>query len=274
MKEIKYVQKGRGNNCLFLIHGFCSGPEDWDEQLNFFKGDLTIIIPTLRGHDNKNINNRPMSIEQLSNDCVNILKTKPFNKIVIAGHSMGTRLAIDLANKIKNVCGLILVDGSKFGNFETYFNSISEFENLVSQNDYKSILTNMFSSMFFSNVYNEHKIRIIKRAIEIPKMYSLPLRRNTIWYDSHCVENNLKNLNLPLLVLQSTKIDEIKSRTCIKKNEPNSYVQFVENCSEKVKVNLFENTGHYITIEKPQVVNQIIKDWLIDLKVHFREQHS
>ena len=274
MEEIQYVQKGSGNNCLFLIHGFCSGPEDWYGQLNFFKSNLTIIIPTLRGHDSKNINNRPMSIEQLSNDCVNILKTKSFNKIVVAGHSMGTRLAIDLANKVKNVSGLILIDGSKFSSCKTYFNSISEFENLLSQNDYKSILTNMFSSMFFSNVHKHHKIRIVKRAIEIPKIYSLPLRRNTIWYDSHCVENNLKNLNLPLLVLQSTKMDEIKGRTCIKKNEINAYVEFVKNCSKKVKVNLFENTGHYITIEKPQVVNQIIKDWLINLKIHFRKKDS
>ena len=217
MEEIKYVQKGSGNNCLFFIHGFCSGPEDWDGQLNFFRGDLTIIIPTLRGHDSKNIKNRPMSIEQLSNDCVNILKTKSFNKIVVAGHSMGTRIAIDLANKVKNVSGLILVDGSKFSSLKTYFNSISEFESLLSQNDYKYILKNMFSSMFFSNVHKEHKIRIVKRAIKIPKMYSLPLRRNTIWYDSHCVENNLKNVNLPILVLQSTKIDKIKGRTRIKK---------------------------------------------------------
>ena len=41
--------------------------------------------------------------------------------------------------------------------------------------------------------------------------------------------------------------------------------------TKNVKIKLFENTGHYITIEKPQVVNQIIEDWLIDLKVHFRK---
>ena len=69
-------------------------------------------------------------------------------------------------------------------------------------------------------------------------------------------------------------MDEIKGRTRIKKNEINSYVEFVKNCSKTVKVNLFENTGHYITIEKPQEVNQIIKNWLIDLKIHFRNKYS
>ena len=201
----------------------------------------------------------PSVSNNLLNDCVNIFKTKSFNKIFIAGHSKVTRLAIDLANKVKNVSGLILVDGSKFSIYKTYYNSISEFENLLRKNDYKSILTNMFSSMFFSKIFDNHKSRIVKRAIEIPEIYSLPLRKNTIWYDSHCVENNLINLNLPLLVFQSTKIDKIKGKTCIKKNEASSCVEFVKNCSEKVKVNFFEDRGHYITLEKPKVVNKIIE---------------
>ena len=79
---------------------------------------LTYLAPTLRGHDGNNYKNRPMSIEQLSNDCIKILNTKSFNKVVIAGHSMGTRLAIDIASKIKNAAGLILVDGSRFCNYE------------------------------------------------------------------------------------------------------------------------------------------------------------
>ena len=35
--EIKYFEKGNSENCLLLIHGFCSGPEDWIEQIDFFK---------------------------------------------------------------------------------------------------------------------------------------------------------------------------------------------------------------------------------------------
>ena len=34
---------------------------------------------------------------------IKILEKKSFKKVVIAGHSMGTRLAIDIASKIKNI---------------------------------------------------------------------------------------------------------------------------------------------------------------------------
>ena len=121
-----------------------------------------------------------MSIEQLSNDCVTILNKKSFSRVVIAGHSMGTRLAIDIASKIKNAAGLILVDGSRFCDYETYFKVLSNFENSLKQNNYQSILQNMFSSLFFFESYKKDRDRVIKRAITIPEIYSLPLRRNTI----------------------------------------------------------------------------------------------
>ena len=101
-----------------------------------------------------------MSIEQLSNDCVKILNTKSFNKVVIAGHSMGTRLAIDIASKIKNAAGLILVDGSRFCDYETYFEVLSNFENSLKQNNYQSLLKNMFSSMFFLKATKKIEIEL------------------------------------------------------------------------------------------------------------------
>ena len=95
---------------------------------NFFCTDYTVLEPTLSGNDGNDHKIRQMSIEQLSNDCVTILNKKSFNKVLIAGHSMGTRLAIDIASKIKNAAGLILVDGSRFCDYETYFKVHSNFK--------------------------------------------------------------------------------------------------------------------------------------------------
>ena len=270
MEEIKYIEKGKSPDCLFLIHGFCSGPEDWSAQIDFYSKFFTVIAPTLRGHDGENINNRPMSIEQLSNDCVKIVKKKKFKKIIISGHSMGTRIAIDMANKVSNVSGIILVDGSRFSNYETYFSELSNFENSLNEYNYKSILTTMFSSMFFSSQHNHHKERIVERAINVPHNYSIALRRNTIWYDSHCIENNLKNLNLPILLLHSTKLDKDKGRAPIKVLEEVPYINFVRSLTNNLTIKIFEETGHYITIEEPETVNNLILEWLKGLKIHLR----
>tara|TARA_B100001564_G_scaffold121795_1_gene101655 strand:- start:239 stop:1045 length:807 start_codon:yes stop_codon:yes gene_type:complete len=264
LDEIKYIEKGNSENCLLLIHGFCSGPEDWIKQIHFFKNQFTVIAPILRGHDGNNHNERPMSIEQLSIDCLKILERRKFKKVIIAGHSMGTRLAIDISNKVKNVFGLILVDGSRFSDQNTYFQALRSFENSIHQHSYQSVLQNMFSSMFFSNDFDNQKNRIIKRAIDVPEKFSLPLRRNAIWYDSHCVDKNLNRVNLPILILHSTKIDNGKRRS-VNKDEKIPYIDFVKSHNDKNTIKLFEETGHYITIEKPKIVNEIIQKWLKDL---------
>ena len=101
--------------------------------------------------------------------------------------------------------------------------------------------------------------------------YSLPLRRNTIWYDSHCVENNLKSLKLPILVIQSTRIDSKNARCMINKDDEIYYVNFINNFNKDNDIVLLENTGHYITIERPEWINETILSWLIKLKLHFRK---
>ena len=49
---------------------------------------------------------------------------------------MGTRLTIGIASKIKNVAGLILIDGSRFCDYETYFKILSNFENWLKHSNF------------------------------------------------------------------------------------------------------------------------------------------
>ena len=112
--------------------------------------------------------------------------------------------------------------------------------------------------MFFSESFKKDRDRTVKRAINIPKRYSLPLRRNTIRYDSHCVENNLKSLKLPILVIQSTKIDSKNTRCMINKDDDIYYINFINNFNKDNDIVLLDNTGHYITIERPQWINETI----------------
>ena len=110
--------------CMFFIHGFCSGPEDWVEQEKFFGYIFTVFCPTLRGHDGKNDLELPMSIEQLTMDCTKIMENHNDKKFIFIGHSMGTRIAINLSYKFrKRTLGLVLVDGSKFS-AEEYFGDV------------------------------------------------------------------------------------------------------------------------------------------------------
>ena len=82
------------------------------------------------------------------------------------------------------------------------------------------------------------------------------------------VDNNLKNLNIPILILHSTNLNSKTGRVPIKKNEAIPYIDFICSLSKKVNVEKFENTGHYITIEEPDKTNKIILKWLDDINLN------
>ena len=251
------------NICMIFIHGCCSGPEDWRAQILFFQRMFRVFSPTLRGHDGNNDKELPMSVEQLTIDCENLIKKQKDKKFIIIGHSMGTRIAINLAYKFKkSTLGLVLVDGSKFADIENFGKVISQFENSIVEKDYMFLIKKMFSSMFFNEKFKNERDRIIKRALNIPKKYSLPLRRNVIWFDAHYLKELLTKINLPILVLHSTKLDDKRNRSPIKKIEKIDYIEFIKSTTNKIKIKIFKNTGHYISLEDPDTVNKEIYKWI------------
>ena len=249
--------------CMFFIHGFCSGPEDWVEQEKFFGNIFTVFCPTLRGHDGKNDLELPMSIEQLTMDCAKIMENHNDKKFIFIGHSMGTRIAINLSYKFrKRTLGLVLVDGSKFADIENFGEVISHFEKTIFEKDYLFLLKQMFSSMFFNKKFNNDRERIINRAIGIPVKYSLALRRNVIWFDAHCLKDLLSKINIPILILHSTKLDNKRIRSPIKNNEKIDYVEFIKSLTLTLESKTFKNTGHYISLEEPELLNKTIFKWM------------
>ena len=81
----------------------------------------------------------------------------------------------------------------------------------------------------------------------------------------------MKNLNTPILLLHSTKIDKENGRITINNNDDVPYIDFIKFWTDQITINKFEKTGHYITIEEPDIVNEQIIEWLEKLKLHFRQ---
>ena len=60
-------------------------------------------------------------------------------------------------------------------------------------------------------------------------------------------------------------------RSPIKEDESLPYVDFIKSFNLEIQVKKFEKTGHYISIEKPSVTNNIIDKWLAHIKVNVHD---
>ena len=67
---------------------------------------------------------------------------------------------------------------------------------------------------------------------------------------------------MPILVLHSTKLDDKRNRSPIKKIEKIDYIEFIKSTTNKIKIKIFKNTGHYISLEDPDTVNKEIYKWI------------
>jgi pimeloyl-ACP methyl ester carboxylesterase len=72
-------------------------------------------------------------------------------------------------------------------------------------------------------------------------------------------------LKLPILILHSTKLDKKMGRSPILQKDQIPYIDFIKSYNFKIRIELFEKTGHYITIEKPEIVNDIMSEWIYGL---------
>ena len=93
--------------------------------------------------------------------------------------------------------------------------------------------------------------------IEIP---DIPIKRWVHFYMN--VERSVVNIYINSFLVTSHIL-----KVPIKQNDVIPYIEFICSLSNKVKVEKFEDTGHYITIEQPEKTNKLIIKWLNDIQI-------
>ena len=99
----------------------------------------------------------------------------------------------------------------------------------------------------------------------------------------------LNNILIPKACFQkiNSLLKKEKDNVCLKKGTPRIKIRkkgkllaLIQDASENnfshwlldilPRLKIFEETGHYITIEEPEIVNKQITEWLESLKIHLR----
>ncbi len=99
--------------CLF-IHGFGDNGYFWDGVISLFSGVYRILILDLRGHGDSTWGpGHRYAIDAYLTDVIDVINSLCLREIVLIGHSLGGRLALDIASRYPAlVAKLVLVDYS------------------------------------------------------------------------------------------------------------------------------------------------------------------
>lgn len=256
------LDEGAGEPAFLLIHGLCSGKEDWQPQVEMLAHTNRVIAVDLRGHGETPRGTASISMEQLAADCLEHVRAKGLKQLVVAGHSMGTRVAFEIANQAPDmVNGLLLVDGSN-GAAGRAQQAHDEFENILQQKSWREFAQGLFEQMFFDDAHKALEAQLVERALSVPEETGIALYRSMLVWDGEKAEVSMREARVPILVIQSTtRSPGGTSRKPLDRGERGPYPELVARNAPQAEISLFPGRGHFVTREAPAEVNAAIDSW-------------
>ncbi|MDO9546154.1 MAG: alpha/beta hydrolase [Pelolinea sp.] len=95
---------------LLLLHGFPFDHTIWNKMIRHMEKGIRIIAPDLRGHGCSKISSNKYLISDIAVDIVELLDRLQINKVMVAGHSFGGYVALDLYRNFPDrLAGLALI---------------------------------------------------------------------------------------------------------------------------------------------------------------------
>ena len=111
--RIHYVNYGKGDEALVLIHGWTCNLDNWRDQFADFAKRNRVIAMDLPGHGQSDKPQVTYSMDYFARAVDAVMRDAKVKRAVLVGHSMGTPVARQFYRKYPGkTLAIVIVDGS------------------------------------------------------------------------------------------------------------------------------------------------------------------
>lgn len=244
--------KGTKRGTIFCIHGNSSSAKVFDELLSSDKVLNSKIAIDLKGHGNNQSEKQKLEDFSIQSHKEYILKqlSEIDDDILLIGNSLGGHIAIEIADKIKNLKGIIIMGTppvKKPINFEEAFIPVDALSTFLTENPSEKGINQALNVAIFNKSKIENSISDFKKAN--------PLVRKATRTD--ITEGKFKNqfslftkLNLPKYIIAGDSDPSVNRE----------YLKYVkDNCQNVCEIFDISNCGHFPSIDNPTEFIKIVK---------------
>lgn len=250
--KIYYEVRGDAEKTLVFIHGWTSSIESWKFQLDAFP-NYKVIAVDLPGNGKSSKHEEAEYTMELFADAVNtVLKEETVPKAFFFGHSMGFAVTEVLAQKYPDLCiGIGSIDGAHFelpdderGKKEWLEYNRSFTESLKEEKGRDEFI----NALFLPDTPNILRKEVFEMSRQVP----LSIGRAMI----AGVEKDMKywakrQMDIPCLAIYSPVYQLTEE-----------YKEDFKAMYPQVEYHEIENVSHFLMLEIPYKINQIIHDYL------------
>jgi pimeloyl-ACP methyl ester carboxylesterase len=260
MALIHHVVTGAGSPPIVLVHGLACSHTDWQRQVDRFSARHLTIAVDLPGHGATPAADTS-TIERCGMDVAALVRARSLPPAVLVGHSLGCRVVLDAALRApEHVAGIVLADGSRFGPAAT-----EAFEARFAAGEYQALVRGLFQQMFTARSDAKTAAAVMERALALPEDVGRGLLLSLVRYDVDKLESALERTAKPLLVLQTTFINEKRERASMTAGQTTPYLDLIRAKVPAARVEILPGIGHFPQLDAPAETNRAIESFVATL---------
>src|SRR5258707_7922617 len=166
--RIHYVNYGKGDEALVLIHGWTCNLDNWRDQFADFAKRNRVIALDLPGHGQSDKPQVTYSMDYFARAVDAVMRDAKVKRAVLVGHSMGTPVARQFYRKYpEKTLAIVIVDGSlrPFADKVMMDRLIDGFRGA----NYKEAVSQMLTAINGPNLSTETRERIKASSLNTPQ---------------------------------------------------------------------------------------------------------
>ncbi len=249
--KIHYVNYGKGDDALVLIHGWTCNVDSWRDQVPAFAKRNRVIAIDLLGHGKSDKPEITYSMDLFARVVEAVLSDAKVKRAVLMGHSMGTPVARQFYRKHPDkTVAIVIVDGSL-----RPFADKAMMDRMIAglrAPNYSETLKQMFAGMAGPGLSADAVERIRASAQNTPQHVVVSameaMADPSIWGDD--------KITVPVLAIMA-------------KNPffpPDIEAQF-RAIAPNMNFQMWQSVGHFLMMEKPNEFNAAVVAFLDENKL-------
>jgi len=244
------------NETIVFIHGIASTSETFINQIKLFKKDFTVIALDIPGYG-KSPKIKNTTILNYASSIHKFLISKNIKKPVLIGHSLGGMIVQEIITKYTNFAKAAVLVGTtaKFGGHDLSWQNDfinSRLQPLENGQSMKDISIKAITNIIGSNKNQEVISFAGKIMSSIKKNTYKSAILSLVGFD---LRHQLSNITIPTLLIAGEEDKQAPAKTMKSMSKKIKYAQYKE----------IKKCGHLIHLEKPEIFNKIIQDFILAL---------
>jgi pimeloyl-ACP methyl ester carboxylesterase len=184
--RIAYEDTGEGPDVMLLVHGWGCDHTALNRQIEFFRHSHRVIAVDLRGHGASDAPQQDYTVAGFADDLALLCATLHFDSpVVVAGHSMGGTVALELAAYHEHLLSAVVLIDSVILPDPALVKALLPVARALNGDGYREALHRAVSTLFLSTDNPRRKARLLASMAGIPQhVLASSFRNHVTEYDA------------------------------------------------------------------------------------------